>query len=77
MKIDTEGAEIDILKSASKILQNPSIRFICELHPFAWKKFEVQYHEFENIMKQFNRTITLLDPQKQNSELPYYGTVLF
>ena len=51
VKMDTEGAEIDILRAASKLLQNPHIRFICELHPFAWEKFAVQYEEFETLLK--------------------------
>lgn len=77
VKIDTEGAEIDILKSASKLLMNKNVTFICELHPFAWKNFDVKYEEFQKIISEADRQITLLDKSKMISELPYYGTVLF
>lgn len=77
IKIDTEGAEIDILKSAGQLLANPNIKFICELHPFAWGGFGVKYEEFTVILKKYNRTLSLLDTNKQLGDLPYYGTVLF
>jgi len=77
VKIDAEGAEIDILRHADKLLANPDIRFICELHPFAWESFGVTYTEFENILRKHNRTIELLDKQKNLADLPFYGTVLF
>jgi|694.fasta_scaffold11882_16 FkbM family methyltransferase len=77
VKIDTEGAEIDILKGASELLKNSSVKFICELHPFAWDHFGVTYSEFTDILAAHGRTITLLDDRKSLSELPYYGTVLF
>lgn len=77
IKIDTEGAEIDILKTADKLLANSNIKFICELHLFAWAGFAVQYEEFTVILKKYNRTLSLLDTNKQLSDLPYYGTVLF
>jgi FkbM family methyltransferase len=77
VKIDTEGAEIDILKAATRLLEKREIRFICELHPFAWNNFNVRYEEFETILDKYNRKISLLDTQKDPSNLPYYGTVLF
>lgn len=77
VKIDTEGAEIDILRSASDLLANKTIKFICELHPFAWEAFNVEYSEFETILKKYGRKISLLDTKKSISELPYYGTILF
>ena len=77
VKIDTEGAEIDILRGGSALLSNPKVNFICELHPFAWDAFGVTYAEFEHLMQKHNRTITLLDQRKSLSDLPFYGTVLF
>jgi FkbM family methyltransferase len=77
VKIDTEGAEIDILKGASELLKDSSIKFICELHPFAWEDFGVRYSEFTSILETYGRTITLLDDRKSVDDLPYYGTVLF
>lgn len=77
VKIDTEGAEIDILKAGTKLLEKREVRFICELHPFAWNSFNVRYEEFETILNKYNRKISLLDTQKDPASLPYYGTVLF
>lgn len=77
IKIDTEGAEIDILKSSDKLLSNPKIKFICELHPFAWESFGVSYNDFTSVLKKYKRTISLLDTKKKLSDLPYYGTVIF
>lgn len=77
VKIDTEGAEIDILKAADRLLADTSVKFICELHPFAWGNFGVYYYEFVSILQKHNRTIHLLDDKKDLSELPFYGTVLF
>ena len=77
IKIDTEGAEIDILKGGSELLKDTNVKFICELHPFAWGSFGVEYNEFISILESFGRKITLLDDRKKTADLPYYGTVLF
>lgn len=77
VKIDTEGAEIDILCAAGILLENKSITFICELHPFAWESFNVNYNDFLEILKKYNRQVKLLDSRKKMEDLPYYGTVIF
>lgn len=77
VKIDTEGAEIDILRNANDLLLDKNIRFICELHPFAWKSFRVEYSEFEMLMQKYGREIKLIDTNKEVSNLPFYATVLF
>jgi hypothetical protein len=77
VKIDTEGAEIDILKTAGMLLQNPNVKFICELHPFAWEQFGVDFNEFIVNLQGYGRELRLLDNQKKISDLPFYGTVLF
>lgn len=77
IKIDTEGAKIDILKSSDKLLSNPKIKFICELHPFAWESFGVSCNDFTSVLKKYKRTISLLDTKKKLSDLPYYRTVIF
>jgi len=77
IKIDTEGAEIDILSSATELIHDPSITFICELHPFAWSSYGVNYKQFESLLKDCGRNLQLLDPLKKVSDLPYYGTVIF
>jgi FkbM family methyltransferase len=77
IKIDTEGAEIDILLSAKKLLSNKNITFICELHPFAWDNFNVKYETLIALLEDHGREITLIDPNKNISELPFYGTIIF
>ena len=77
VKIDTEGAEIDILQAASNLLQKRNVRFICELHPFIWDTFQVSYDQFDATIKKFGRKLELLDPDKHINDLPFYGTVLF
>jgi FkbM family methyltransferase len=77
VKIDTEGAEIDILSEATLLLSDNNVKFICELHPFAWESFKSSYDEFVNLLKEFNRDLKLLDNSKQIEDLPFYGTVLF
>jgi FkbM family methyltransferase len=77
IKIDTEGAEIDILRGGSELLKDPAVSFICELHPFAWESFGVKYGEFTSILETYGRKIKLLDDRKSHTDLPYYGTVLF
>lgn len=77
VKIDTEGAEIEILHGASDLLKDQSVKFICELHPFAWPAMNVDYAELVEILSSYGRTIVPLDPDKKVSDLPFYGTVLF
>jgi FkbM family methyltransferase len=77
VKIDVEGAEVDVLRGAGKLLNDKNVRFICELHPFAWETFGVSYDEFMQIIHNCKRTIQVLDNRKSLNDLPYYGTVLF
>lgn len=78
IKIDTEGAELDIIKGAGKLLKDSSITFICELHPFAWDWYkDVSWMEFSETIKKSGRTIIPLDTNKNISDLPFYGTVIF
>jgi FkbM family methyltransferase len=77
VKIDTEGAEIDILRAGGTLLANKDITFICELHPFAWDAFKVSYNDFLEILKKYDRQVKLLDSRKKMEDLPYYGTIIF
>lgn len=76
VKIDTEGAEIDILKGGSKLLSDPSIRIIMELHPFAWDDFGVRYEDLVDVLQRHNRTIRLLDRERSLNDLPFYAIIL-
>jgi FkbM family methyltransferase len=77
VKIDTEGAEISILRGATNLLSNHDVTFVCELHPFAWPSFNVTFEEFESIISASGRKLRLLDGKRSSNELPYYGTVIF
>lgn len=77
VKIDTEGAEIDIMANASELLSDRSVTFVCELHPFAWRDMGVHYEDFLQSLEQFGRVPVPLDPLKSATDLPFYGTVLF
>lgn len=77
VKIDTEGAEIDILQKAVSLLGNSTVTFICELHPFAWESFNVRYETLVKTLAAFNRKMIPLDSRKKVDELPFYGTVIF
>ena len=78
IKIDTEGAEIGIIKGASKLLQDKSVKFICELHPFAWEWFDqADYGEFVTTIESYGRTIQPLDSNMKLTQLPSYSTIIF
>lgn len=77
IKIDTEGAEINILKGASKLLRETNVRFICELHPFNWTRFKVNFDDLTVILAKHGRKIRLLDKTKSLADLPFYGIIVF
>jgi FkbM family methyltransferase len=77
VKIDTEGAEIDILSTAGRLLEDKKVTFICELHPFAWKYFNANFDQLLAILSRYNRIISFIDPDRSTKDLPFYGTVLF
>ena len=77
VKIDTEGAEINILNEACSLLRDDRVRFICELHPFAWPTFGSNFEQLLNLIEAYGRNISLLDTSRMKNELPFYGTILF
>jgi len=78
VKIDTEGAELEIIKGGEKLLSLKHIIFICELHPFAWDiPYESKWREFVGLVEKYGRVIKILDPQKSSHDLPFYGTIIF
>lgn len=77
VKIDVEGAEFEVLKGASKLLADKKTTFICELHPFAWSEFNVDFKSFNDLLSKYGRKMKPIDSDKKDSELPFYGTVFF
>ena len=75
IKIDTEGAEISILRGAPETLR--SVRgILCELHPYTWEEFGATFEELLALVEAAGRTIHYLDPAVSVSDGPVYGTVV-
>lgn len=76
VKIDTEGAEIRILKGAPKLLAGPS-NILCELHPYAWAEFRNSFGELQAAVRQSGRRIRYLDEDAEMRAADVrYGAVL-
>jgi FkbM family methyltransferase len=72
VKIDTEGAEIRILKGASRLLASDAL-ILCELHPYAWAEFANSLAELESLVEEAGREIRYLDPTRKPNT---YGMTL-
>jgi FkbM family methyltransferase len=75
IKIDTEGAEVHVLRGMPKILASKA-RIVCELHPFAWDEFGVTFQDIENLVVQSGRTMNWLDGRGTVKSPGEYGTVM-
>ena len=75
MKIDTEGAEVHVLRGAPKALKSVE-GILCELHPYAWNDFGSTYDELLSIVRDSGRTISWLDGNRRIEDGPAYGTVI-
>lgn len=75
IKIDTEGAEIQILKGAPKTLRFAR-GILCELHPYAWNEFGSTFDELVALVREAGRSMQYLDPHVKLSDGPAYGTAL-
>ena len=75
VKIDTEGAEIRILKGAVNLLSSDA-EIICELHPYAWPEFGSTLAELKGLTVAAGRRIRYLDQNTDIGETAQYGTVL-
>lgn len=60
VKIDTEGAEINVLRGARELLRSSAL-LVCELHPYAWDEFETSFDELLSIVRESRREIRYLD----------------
>jgi hypothetical protein len=75
VKIDTEGAEIGILKGAQRLLASES-GIIRELHPYAWAKFGNSLDELKNLARASGRRVRYLDQTKEIGDEATYGAVM-
>jgi FkbM family methyltransferase len=75
VKIDTEGAEIRILKGAQRLLTSDA-GIICELHPYAWREFGNTYEELRKLTAASRRRIRYLDQQCEIGDEVKYGVVI-
>ena len=75
IKIDTEGAEIRILKGASEIL-NADCNFLVELHPYAWPEFGNAFSELQAVVAAAGREMRYIDRNQELTDEPVYGVVV-
>jgi FkbM family methyltransferase len=75
IKIDAEGAEINILRGAVRTLESGA-RVVCELHPYAWPSFGVTFDDLRSIVAQAGKTMTSLDDTSASLSAPTYGSVI-
>lgn len=75
IKIDTEGAEIGILRGASDILR-ASTNIVCELHPYAWAELGGSFEELKDIVASAGRRLRYLDEDSESYGQAKYGAVL-
>jgi len=75
VKIDTEGAEIRILKGAPKLLGSDA-SILCELHPYAWAEFGNSLDELREVVRRGGRRIRYLDEDDEMAPADVrYGSV--
>jgi FkbM family methyltransferase len=75
VKIDTEGAEIRVLKGAERLLASDA-GILCELHPYAWREFGSTYEELRQLVAESRRRIRYLDQQSEIGDEVKYGVVV-
>lgn len=74
VKIDTEGAEIRILKGAAKLLDGHA-SILCELHPYAWPQFGNSLQELQELLERHGRRMRYLDRETDVEDIAEYGIV--
>lgn len=75
VKIDTEGAEIHVLRGMPEMLESGAL-VVCELHPYAWKELGVGLTDLEQLVAKSGRTMRWLDGSGEVRDPAVYGTVL-
>lgn len=75
VKLDTEGAEVNILKGATAVLESDAT-IVCELHPYVWEEFGTSFDELMNLITDAGRTVEYLDPSMRIKDGASYGSVI-
>lgn len=75
VKIDTEGAEINILRAAGELLRSNAV-VVCELHPYAWNELGTSYEELLFLINKSGRNIRYLDEAQKIENGPVHGCVI-
>jgi FkbM family methyltransferase len=75
VKIDTEGAEILVLRGAARLLAGGA-GIVCELHPYAWPALGTSLAELKTIVAASGRSIRYLDQTTPIGDHASYGTVV-
>jgi FkbM family methyltransferase len=74
VKIDTEGAEIRVLKGARRLLAGKAT-VLCELHPYAWSQYGNSFDELKTVVAQSGRRMRYLDQDRDVGSDATYGIV--
>ncbi|MGH9872393.1 MAG: FkbM family methyltransferase [Pyrinomonadaceae bacterium] len=75
VKLDTEGAEINILRGARELLQSDTT-IVCELHPYAWDEFGTSFEELLQIVSRSDKSIHYLEPSLRIEAGAFYGAAI-
>ncbi|HWN11860.1 MAG TPA: FkbM family methyltransferase [Pyrinomonadaceae bacterium] len=75
VKVDTEGAEINVLRGAGELLKSKAV-IVCELHPYAWNEFQTSFDELLSIVRGSQRKIRYLDAAFDIESGPLHSTVI-
>lgn len=73
--IDAEGYELEVLTGARRLLADPGITFVVEMHPDLWARGRpAPTAQLEQLLRTCGRTALLLTDQRN---LEDYGTIVF
>jgi FkbM family methyltransferase len=75
IKLDVEGAEINVLRGASETLRSGTV-IVCELHPYAWRGFGTTFEEFLRLVADAGRSVRYLDADVKIADGGLYGAVI-
>jgi FkbM family methyltransferase len=75
VKLDIEGAEINALRGAGRLLRSSTV-IVCELHPYAWNEFGVSFDDLLQVVHDSGRSVAYLDDTRRIEDGPSYGAVL-